>query len=230
MRTGGPAAFTTLNVALGDRSYPILIGPGLLERTELLEEHIPGRDVLLVSNTTVGPLYSGIVMRGLASRRVVEVTLPDGEQHKTLPMMGRMIDALVANHFGRDCTVVALGGGVVGDLSGFAAASYQRGVRYVQIPTTLLAQVDSSVGGKTGVNHPGGKNLIGAFHQPSAVLADTSTLATLPARELRAGLAEVIKYGLICDPAFLAWIEEHLDELLAADPTALAHVIQRSCE
>jgi 3-dehydroquinate synthase len=230
MSTGGTAAFKTLNVALGERSYPILIGPGLLERTELLDEHIPGRDVLLVSNTTVGPLYSGIVARGLASRRVVEVTLPDGEQHKTLAMMGRMIDALVANHFGRDCTVVALGGGVVGDLSGFAAASYQRGVRYVQIPTTLLAQVDSSVGGKTGVNHAGGKNLIGAFHQPSAVIADTATLETLPTRELSAGIAEVIKYGLIRDAEFFAWLEANMDRLLGRDSDALAYAIGRSCE
>ena len=156
--------------------------------------------------------------------------MPDGESHKTLATVSRVIDVLVANRFGRDCTVVALGGGVVGDMAGFAAACYQRGVAFVQVPTTLLAQVDSSVGGKTGVNHPGGKNLIGAFHQPNAVLADTETLKTLPVRELRAGLAEVIKYGLICDARFFDWLEAHMDELLAADPAALAHVIHRSCE
>src|SRR5690606_24705298 len=153
-----------------------------------------------------------------------------GEEHKTLSTLARMLDVLVTNRFGRDCTVVALGGGVVGDMAGFAAACYQRGVAYVQVTTTLLAQVDSSVGGKTGVNHPGGKNLIGAFHQPKAVLADTDTLQTLPLRELRAGLAEVIKYGLICDAGFFAWLEEHLPALLARDPQALAHVIRRSCE
>src|SRR5262249_43500120 len=156
--------------------------------------------------------------------RVVEAVLPDGEAHKTLATLSRVLDVLVANRFGRDCTVVALGGGVVGDMGGFAASCYQRGVGYVQVPTTLLAQVDSAVGGKTGVNHPGGKNLIGAFHQPQAVLADTSTLVTLPVRELRAGIAEVIKYGLICDAPFFAWLEAHIDELLAADPSALAHV------
>jgi 3-dehydroquinate synthase len=161
---------------------------------------------------------------------VVEVVLPDGESHKTLATVSRILDVLVANRFGRDCTVVALGGGVVGDMAGFAAASYQRGVSFVQIPTTLLSQVDSSVGGKTGVNHPGGKNLIGAFHQPILVLADTRTLSSLPPRELRAGLAEVIKYGLICDAAFFAWLEAHMDGLLAGDPAALAHVIHRSCE
>jgi 3-dehydroquinate synthase len=166
----------------------------------------------------------------LGGHRIVETILPDGEAHKTLTTVSRVLDVLVANRFGRDCMVVALGGGVVGDMAGFAASCYQRGVPYVQVPTTLLAQVDSSVGGKTGVNHPGGKNLIGAFHQPSAVLADTSTLATLPVRELRAGLAEVIKYGLICDAPFFDWLEANMDGLLAADPAALAHVVQRSCE
>ncbi len=219
-----------LEVELGSRSYPILIGSGLLGRRELLDEYVPGRDILVVSNTTVRPLYAPGLLQGLADRRVVEVTLPDGESHKTLSTVSRILDVLVANRFGRDCTLVALGGGVVGDMAGFAAACYQRGVAYVQVPTTLLAQVDSSVGGKTGVNHPGGKNLIGAFHQPRAVLADTDTLQTLPERELRAGLAEVIKYGLICDAAFFGWLEEHLDELLARDARALAHVIRRSCE
>ena len=223
-------AVKTLKVELGSRSYPILIGDGLLGDADLLREHIPARDVLLVSNTTVAPLYLERLAAGLRPRRIVEAILPDGESHKTLATVARILDVLVTNRLSRDCTVVALGGGVVGDMAGFAAACYQRGVSYVQVPTTLLSQVDSSVGGKTGVNHPGGKNLIGAFHQPIVVLADTRTLGTLPPRELRAGLAEVIKYGLICDPVFFAWLEEHMDELLAADPAALAHVIHRSCE
>ena len=221
---------STLRVELGSRSYPILIGGGLLARADLLSQHLPGPDVLLVTNTTVGPLYVGAIKNGLSARRIVEVTLPDGESHKTLATVSRVWDVLVANRFARDCTVLALGGGVVGDMAGFAAACYQRGVAYVQVPTTLLAQVDSSVGGKTGVNHPGGKNLIGAFHQPVAVIADTDTLKTLPARELRAGLAEVIKYGLISDGALFAWLEHNIEKLLAHDPEALAHVIRRSCE
>ena len=220
----------TLKVELGDRSYPILIGEGLLRQPELVRQHVAARDILIVSNTTVAPLYVESLAASLGGERVVEAILPDGEAHKTLATVSRILDVLVANRFGRDCTVVALGGGVVGDMAGFAASCYQRGVPYVQVPTTLLAQVDSSVGGKTGVNHPGGKNLIGAFHQPNAVLIDTSTLATLPVRELRAGLAEVIKYGLICDAPFYDWLEANMDALLAADPTALAHVIRRSCE
>jgi 3-dehydroquinate synthase len=219
-----------LKVELGDRSYPILIGEGLLRQPELLRQHVAARDILIVSNTTVAPLYVESLTAALGGGRLVEAILPDGEAHKTLATVSRVLDVLVANRFGRDCTVVALGGGVVGDMAGFAASCYQRGVAYVQVPTTLLAQVDSSVGGKTGVNHPGGKNLIGAFHQPSAVLADTSTLATLPVRELRAGLAEVIKYGLICDAPFFDWLEANMDRLLEADPAALAHVVQRSCE
>jgi 3-dehydroquinate synthase len=220
----------TLRVELGSRSYPIVIGSGLIARADLLAQHVPGRDVLLVTNTTVGPLYSAALRAGLGDRRIVEVTLPDGESHKTLVTVSRMLDVLVANRFARDATVLALGGGVVGDMAGFAAACYQRGVAYVQVPTTLLAQVDSSVGGKTGVNHPGGKNLIGAFHQPAAVIADTDTLKTLPPRELRAGLAEVIKYGLICDEALFGWLEQNMDALLAHDAAALSHIIRRSCE
>jgi len=220
----------TLRVELGSRGYPILIGAGLLARSDLLAQHVPGRDILLVSNTTVAPLYAAALKRGLGDRRIVEVTLPDGESHKTLSTAARILDVMVANRFARDCSVIALGGGVVGDMAGFAAACYQRGVAYVQVPTTLLAQVDSSVGGKTGVNHPGGKNLIGAFHQPSAVLADTDTLKTLPPRELRAGLAEVIKYGLISDAALFGWLEQHMDKLLAHDADALTHIIRRSCE
>jgi 3-dehydroquinate synthase len=220
----------TLKVELGDRSYPILIGDRLLGQPEILRQHIGSRDILIVSNTTVAPLYLRSLTVALEGRRVVEVILPDGESHKTLGTVSRVLDVLVANRFGRDCTVVALGGGVVGDMAGFAAACYQRGVDFVQVPTTLLAQVDSSVGGKTGVNHPAGKNLIGAFHQPTAVLADTATLRTLPPRELRAGIAEVIKYGLICDLSFFAWLEANIERLLAADPTALEYVVQRSCE
>ena len=220
----------TLNVDLGDRSYPILIGRSLLQNASVLERHIPARDVVLISNVTVAPLYAESVSKSLAAKRIVEVVLPDGEQHKTLANVSRILDVMVANRLGRDCAVVALGGGVVGDMAGFAAASYQRGVAFVQIPTTLLAQVDSSVGGKTGVNHPGGKNLIGAFHQPIAVIADTSTLNTLSPRELRSGLAEVIKYGLIRDVEFFDWLDANLDRMLNRDPDALAHAIRRSCE
>jgi 3-dehydroquinate synthase len=195
-----------------------------------LEQAIPASEVLIVTNTTVGPLYAAKLTEALAPRRCLEVALPDGEVHKTLANVSRLLDVLVANRFARDSCVVALGGGVVGDMAGFAAACYQRGIPFVQVPTTLLAQVDSSVGGKTGVNHPGGKNLIGAFHQPAAVFADTDTLNTLPDRELRAGLAEVIKYGLIVDREFFDWLESHADELLARDTQALTHAIKRSCE
>jgi 3-dehydroquinate synthase len=219
-----------LNVELGTRSYPILIDGGLLGRPEVFRERLPARDVAVVSNTTVAPLYLPTLIRSLGARRRVEVILPDGEAHKTLANTARVLDVLIANRFARDCAVLALGGGVVGDLAGFAAACYQRGVAFVQLPTTLLAQVDSAVGGKTGVNHPGGKNLIGAFHQPLLVIADTRTLATLPPRELRAGLAEVIKYGLIGDTALFEWLETHLEELLAGEPAALTHIVRRSCE
>ena len=220
----------TLNVNLGSRSYPILIAGGLLSRPEVFQGHLQARELLIVSNTTVAPLYLSTLTSSLGKRRLVEVILPDGEAHKTLANAARVLDVLIANRLARDCAVLALGGGVVGDLAGFAAACYQRGVDFVQLPTTLLAQVDSAVGGKTGVNHAGGKNLIGAFHQPVLVVSDTATLATLPARELRAGLAEVIKYGLIADAALFEWLENHLGELLAGDPTALAHIIRRSCE
>jgi 3-dehydroquinate synthase len=219
-----------IDVNLGLRSYPIFIGAGAMELADEFAKSIPARDVLLVTNTTVGPLYAAKLTAALAPRRCVEVMLPDGETHKTLANVSRMLDVLIANRFARDAYVVALGGGVVGDMAGFAAACYQRGIAFVQVPTTLLAQVDSSVGGKTGVNHPGGKNLIGAFHQPAAVFADTNTLDTLPDRELRAGLAEVIKYGLIVDREFFDWLEAHADQLLARDPAALTHAIKRSCE
>ena len=219
-----------IDVSLGKRSYPIFIGSGALGLKAELDKAIPSRDVLIVTNTTVGPLYSPKLMAALAPRRCLEVALPDGEVHKTLANVSRMLDVLVANRFARDATVVALGGGVVGDMAGFAAACYQRGISFVQVPTTLLSQVDSSVGGKTGVNHPGGKNLIGAFHQPVAVFADTDTLATLPDRELRAGLAEVIKYGLIVDREFFDWLDANAEKLLARDTPALIHAIKRSCE
>jgi 3-dehydroquinate synthase len=219
-----------LRIELGERGYPIVIGAGLLDDGSLLQQHVAARDVLVVTNTTVGPLYAARLVAGLAGKRVRTIELPDGENFKTLEVVGRVFDAMVDSRLNRDACVVALGGGVVGDMAGFAAACYQRGVDFVQVPTTLLAQVDSSVGGKTGVNHPGGKNLIGAFHQPRAVLADLATLRTLPPREFRAGLAEVIKYGLVDDPAFLAWIEGSLDALLALEPAALAHAVRRCCE
>jgi 3-dehydroquinate synthase len=205
----------------------------------LLDRLITGRSLCVVTNTTVAPLYlhpllstlereGGAAGRGSA-RRIVECVLPDGEQHKTLSTLGRVFDRLVEAKMNRDATILALGGGVVGDIAGFAAACYQRGIAYVQIPTTLLAQVDSSVGGKTGVNHPGGKNLIGAFYQPQAVLADTRTLSTLPDRELRAGLAEVIKYGCVWDPLFFAWLELNIDQLTGRDDEALGYAIGRCC-
>ena len=219
-----------LRIELGERSYPIMIGPGLLDDAGLMDEAVAARDVLVVSNVTVAPLYLGRLERALAGRRVASSVLPDGERHKTLDTVARVLDALVERRMNRDACVAALGGGVVGDIAGFAAACYQRGIDYVQVPTTLLAQVDSSVGGKTGVNHPGGKNLIGAFHQPRAVVSDIGTLATLPPRELRAGLAEVIKYGLVADAGFLGWIEANLDGLLALEPGALVYAVRRSCE
>jgi 3-dehydroquinate synthase len=226
------AATPALTVPLGDRSYPIYIGDGLLGDAALLAAVLPARRVAVVTNDIVGPLYLPRLQATWAAAGatpLLEIVLPDGERHKTLPTVSRILDTLVANRFARDDLVVALGGGVVGDMAGFAAACYQRGIGFVQMPTTLLAQVDSSVGGKTGVNHPGGKNLIGAFHQPKAVIADTATLATLPPRELRAGLAEVVKHALICDAAFFSWLEANVDALLALDPVALAHAVHRCC-
>jgi 3-dehydroquinate synthase len=224
------SSVTTVTIELGERSYPIIIGADLLGDAALLSQHIVARDVLVVTNETVAPLYLDTLTRGLDGKRVRAVALPDGEQFKTLDGLDRVFDALVEARLNRDACVIALGGGVVGDMAGFAAACYQRGVDYVQVPTTLLAQVDSSVGGKTGVNHAGGKNLIGAFHQPRAVLADLATLCTLPPRELRAGLAEVLKYGLIVDTAFLDWYGANLDALLALDTRALTRAVQRCCE
>ncbi len=220
----------TLEVELGERSYPIVIGSGLLGGEFDLGAWIGGPDCLVVSNDTVMPLYGDRLNASLGGVRIASSVLPDGEAHKTLATMSGVLDALVDSRAARDTTVVALGGGVVGDIAGFAAASYMRGVNFVQVPTTLLAQVDSSVGGKTGVNHPGGKNLIGAFHQPKGVLIDTDTLSTLPDRELAAGLAEVIKYGAIVDAGFFAWLEANVDALVARDPEALASAIARSCK
>ena len=220
----------TLKVDVGHTSYPITIGPGLLGDRELLDSLIRGRDLCLVTNTTVAGLYLEPLRETLSGRRMALCVLPDGEQFKTLGTAALVFDALVDAKLNRDATILALGGGVVGDIAGFAAACYQRGVGYVQIPTTLLAQVDSSVGGKTGVNHPGGKNLIGAFHQPLAVIADTDTLATLPDRELRAGLAEVIKYGCVWDRQLFDWLDLNIAKLAGRDPTALAYAIERSCD
>ena len=220
----------TLTVELGERGYPIHIGSALLGDAELYRPHLRGPQVMIVTNETVAPLYLEPVKQALGGHRVREVVLPDGEVYKTLEVWSRILDALLGERFSRDCTLIALGGGVIGDMAGFAAACYQRGVDFIQVPTTLLAQVDSSVGGKTGINHPAGKNMIGAFHQPRAVIADTDTLNTLPQRELSAGLAEVLKYGFIRDAAFLDWLECHMTELVSRDPEALAHAIEHSCE
>ena len=222
----------TLHVDLGDRSYPIHIGSGLLGRPELILPHLPQKRVMVVTNTVVAPLYLAQLKATLeaAEVAVAQVVLPDGEACKNWETLNLIFDALLTQRAERKTTLIALGGGVIGDMTGFAAASYQRGVPFIQIPTTLLSQVDSSVGGKTAVNHPIGKNMIGAFYQPKAVLADTATLKTLPARELSAGLAEVIKYGLIWDAEFLAWLEANMDRLRALDPAAIAHAIYRSCE
>ncbi len=219
----------TLHVDLGERSYPIHIGQGLLGRPELIRPHIHGRQVMVVSNETVAPLYLEQVRQALEDFEQQAVILPDGEEYKNLETLNTIFDALLERRFNRRCTLVALGGGVVGDITGFAAACYQRGVDFIQIPTTLLAQVDSSVGGKTGVNHPLGKNMIGAFHQPNCVLADTDTLNTLDERQLAAGIAEVIKYGLIRDAAFFEWLEKNMARLNARDPEALVFAIERSC-
>ena len=221
-----------LNVDLGERSYPISIGPNLLNDGALLARHVNGGKVAIVTNTTVAPLYLDRVEQGLrgAGKQVISIVLPDGEEHKNWTSLMAIFDALLAAKADRKTTLVALGGGVIGDLTGYAAASYMRGVDFIQVPTTLLSQVDSSVGGKTGINHPLGKNMIGAFYQPRAVIADTATLETLPARELSAGLAEVIKHGAIIDAAFFDWIEANIALLVGRDKGALAYAIARSCE
>lgn len=220
----------TMQVDLGDRSYPIYIGENLLSNKELLLKHIRGNQVLVVTNETVAPLYLDRVLNSLSVMKTSHLVLPDGEQYKNQQILGSIYDKLLNDKHNRTTTLIALGGGVVGDMTGYAAASYQRGVDFIQLPTTLLSQVDSSVGGKTGVNHPLGKNMIGAFHQPRCVLTDCSTLNTLPSRELSAGIAEVIKYGLIADADFFVWLENNIDKLLAKDMTALTYAIEVSCK
>ncbi len=222
----------TVRVALGPRSYPVHIGPGLLGRTELVRAALPQRRAAIVTNATVAALYLEPLAAALAAAGTpcVRIVVPDGEVYKDWATLNTVFDALLAHRCDRQTAIVALGGGVIGDLAGFAAATWQRGVPLVQVPTTLLAQVDSSVGGKTAINHPRGKNMIGAFHQPLAVLADTDTLATLPDRELRAGLAEVIKHGAIRDAALFGWLEANVERLLAREPEALVHAVQRSVE
>ena len=220
----------TLTVDLGDRSYPIFIGADLLADPSLYSPYIKGKQVLIVTNETVAPLYLNKVESALDGYQVDSVILPDGEQYKNLDTLNLIYDALLEKQHNRTTTIIALGGGVVGDMAGYAAASYQRGVNFIQVPTTLLSQVDSSVGGKTGVNHALGKNMIGAFHQPQCVIADTLTLNTLPERELSAGVAEVIKYGLICDQEFYAWLQQNIADLMSRKPDALAYAIARSCQ
>ena len=222
----------TLTVELGDRAYPIHIGANLLEQADLILPHLAQKRAAIVTNTTVAPLYLDKLTRTLEQQgvSVLPIVLPDGEVYKNAATLNQIYDALLQNRCERKTTLIALGGGVIGDLTGFAAATYLRGVPFIQAPTTLLAQVDSSVGGKTGINHPLGKNMIGAFYQPQVVLADTATLDTLPPRELSAGLAEVIKYGLIRDLPFFEWLEQNMDKLLARDKEALAYAIRRSCQ
>lgn len=226
----GLSIMYSVEVSLGERSYPIHIGPGLIDDAELVRKCIPARQVMIVTNEVVSPLYLGRLERSLAADQQHSLVLPDGEKQKNLDTLSAIIDRLVAEGFRRDACLVALGGGVIGDITGFAAACYQRGIAFAQVPTTLLAQVDASVGGKTAVNHPQAKNMIGAFHQPIAVLADTGTLASLPEREFSAGLAEVVKHGLILDEDFLVWLEENMEAILDHDAAALAHIVGRSCE
>lgn len=220
----------TLTVDLGTRSYPIYIAQNLLQSADYLRQHIKGRTVLVVTNETIAPLYLDQVMENLQGFNAHSLILPDGEQFKNIDTLTQIYDKLLQERMDRHTTLVALGGGVIGDITGYAAASYQRGVPFIQIPTTLLSQVDSSVGGKTAVNHPLGKNMIGAFHQPQCVIADTNTLDTLPDNELAAGMAEVVKYGLLGDAEFLTWITHNVDALLARDKAALAYAIERSCQ
>ena len=219
----------SLQVDLGERSYPIYIGADLLNQSALFAPHIQGRQVAVVTNESIAPLYLETLLNTLAGYTVCQVILPDGEAFKTWDVLQKIFDGLLTARHDRRTTIIALGGGVIGDMAGFAAACYQRGVNFIQVPTTLLSQVDSSVGGKTGINHPLGKNMVGAFYQPQAVVIDTKTLHTLPARELSAGLAEVIKYGLICDEPFLGWLEQNIDALRALDDDSLREAIERSC-
>lgn len=219
-----------LKVDLGDRSYPIFIGENLLADTSILRRYIKGSQAIVVTNETVAPLYLDALVEHLDDITLSVVRLPDGEQYKTLTTLNSIFDQLIADGHNRTTTLIALGGGVVGDMTGFAASCYQRGVAFIQVPTTLLSQVDSSVGGKTAVNHPSGKNMIGAFYQPQCVLADTTVLNTLSAREYSAGLAEVVKYGLLADSDFFTWLEDNAEGLLARDSAALLYAIRRSCE
>ena len=223
-----PKASKHIAVDLGDRSYPIIIGPKQISLVDL-NQYVQGGKVLIVTNETIAPLYLESITAGLEGKQIDIVALPDGERFKTLEHLNSIFTKLLEQNHDRKTTLIALGGGVVGDMTGFAAASYQRGVPFVQIPTTLLAQVDSSVGGKTGVNHPLGKNMVGAFHQPIAVIIDTDTLDTLPDRQFFAGMAEVIKYGLIADYSFFEWLEANADALIRRDKTALSVAIEKSC-
>lgn len=220
----------SVNVALGERSYPIYIGQNLLKNPELIAPHVGQGRLLIVTNETVAPLYLETLKQALGFASVDHIILPDGEQYKTVATVESIYQKLLTDKYDRNSTLIALGGGVIGDITGFAAATYQRGVDFIQIPTTLLAQVDSSVGGKTGVNHPLGKNMIGAFHQPRCVVADSTVLNSLPIREVRAGLAEVIKYGLIDNPEFFSWLAANASGLLALDPSMIAHAVKISCE
>lgn len=220
----------TLTVDLGIRSYPIYIGEGLLARKELLSKHINSKQIVIISNETVAPLYIDSLVETLKPLQPLKIILADGEKYKTLSTIESIFDQLLENRCARDCTIIALGGGVVGDITGFAAACYQRGVDFIQVPTTLLSQVDSSVGGKTGVNHPLGKNMIGAFYQPKCVLIDIDTLHTLEERELSAGIAEVIKYGLIADKEFFNWLQDNMQALLNLDNEAVAYAVEKSCQ
>ena len=220
---------TMIEVDLGDRKYPIYIGDSVLSEQELIDKHIVSNQVLIVTNEKVAPLYLKYIEERLYGLNHDVLILPDGESTKSLDSLNQIITRLMEKKYSRTCILIALGGGVIGDLTGFAAACYQRGVKFIQIPTTLLAQVDSSVGGKTAVNHPLGKNMIGAFYQPSAVLIDTSVLSTLPEREFSAGLAEVIKYGLIRDKPFYEWLEENIELIMNRDNKALTYTIERSC-
>lgn len=223
---------TVLNVDLGERSYPIYIGQDMLQMGDELRRHVTSKKALIVTNTKIGPLYSNMVRKQLEDGgvEVHEVILPDGEEYKNMDVLMMILDKAMNSKFDRKSTFVALGGGVVGDMTGFAAAIFQRGVKFIQIPTTLMAMVDSAVGGKTAVNHPGGKNMIGAFYQPDCVIIDTNTLDTLPDRELRSGISEVVKYGLIRDADFFQWQEDNMQSILDRNPEVLAESIQRSCE
>jgi 3-dehydroquinate synthase len=220
----------SLSVALGSRSYPIHIGSGVISSAPLYAPHLRGGSAAIITNEVVAPLYLRKVSDALRGARITDIIVPDGEQSKGWQTLNRVFDALLEARCGRDTLIVALGGGVIGDLAGFAAAIYQRGVPFIQVPTTLLAQVDSSVGGKTAINHPRGKNMIGAFHQPRAVISDVATLDSLPERELRSGLAEVIKHGLALDGAFFEWLESNVEKILKKDRAALVHAVRRSCE